>query len=453
MRGLVRISVMGALLACAGGLAVVAGPASAQGSYSPYNETAASALARYVRNLAQNPKDFDSLIGAGRAALELGDAQAAAGFFARADEVNPQSPLPQEGMGAVQVANGDAKAAMPYFTRAQQLGATPAMIGCERGLAYDLLGQQAKAQADYRAALSGADADEARRRLALSLAISGDKTNAIATLAPLSAKGDATTNRVRAFVLALTGDPKSAMTAIDAAMPGSWSSVAPFLQRLPSLAAGQKAAAVNLGIFPDSTASQAAYPYAAPTPSQMAYAPPPPVSQTSYTGAPPAPAPQPAPPAVQTASTDRLAGIDALLHAPSAPQSARPQWQQPALQDQPAQPRARPVQVAYVPELPRAAPPRVESATGSKIWLQLESGQNQGSLSHDFARMKARNPDLFEGITAYVAQSSDRVRLVIGPFRGSSDANIFADDLHDIGVDAFRWTNSASDRIVPIASQ
>ena len=48
------------------------------------------------------------------------------------------------------------------------------MLGCDRGLAYDLLGQQAQAQADYRAALSGADADEARRRLALSLAISGD---------------------------------------------------------------------------------------------------------------------------------------------------------------------------------------------------------------------------------------------------------------------------------------
>jgi tetratricopeptide (TPR) repeat protein len=175
MRGLLHIRVIGALLACAGGVGIVAAaPASALGSYSPYNETASAALARYLRALADDPKDFQSLIGAGRAALVLGDMQSAAGFFARADEVNPRSPQPQAGMGAVQVHLGDAKAAMPYFTRAQQLGATQALLGCERGLAYDLMGQQALAQADYRAALSGPDADEARRRLALSLAISGD---------------------------------------------------------------------------------------------------------------------------------------------------------------------------------------------------------------------------------------------------------------------------------------
>jgi hypothetical protein len=155
----------------------------------------------------------------------------------------------------------------------------------------------------------------------------------------------------------------------------------------------------------------------------------------------------------QTASNDRLAGIDALLHTPSAPPPAAA-WQQPTLQDRPPQAKMKPVQVAYVPELPRATPTaRAETSGGSKIWLQLESGQNQGSLSQDFARLKSRNPELFEGITAYVAQSPDRVRLLIGPFRGSSDANIFADDLHDVGVAAFRWTNSSADRIVPIAAE
>jgi Flp pilus assembly protein TadD len=119
-------------------------------------------LARYVRDLAADPKDFTSLIGAGRAALALGDTEAAAGFFARADDVNPNSPLPQAGMGAVSAMNGDPQASLPYFERAQQLGATLATIGCDRGLAYDLLGRQSEAQADYRAALNGPDRDEAR---------------------------------------------------------------------------------------------------------------------------------------------------------------------------------------------------------------------------------------------------------------------------------------------------
>jgi Flp pilus assembly protein TadD len=426
MRGLSHISFVGALCACAAGLAAVAAaPASAQGSYSPYDETPAAALARYVRALADDPKDFNSLIGAGRAALALGDTQAAAGFFARADAVNPQSPLPQAGMGAVQTANGDAKAAMPYFDRAAQLGASQAVLGCDRGLAYDLLGQQAKAQADYRAALAGADADEARRRLALSLAISGDKAGAIAMLAPLSAKGDSAVPRIRAFVLALAGDSKAAMTAIDAAMPGSWSRVSPFLQRLPSLAPGAKAAAVNLGIFPDS--SGPAYAYAAPQ--------------------------RTAPAAVamsQTVSTDRLAGIDALLQEPSPQPQAQPVWEQPPLQQ--PQARAKPVQVAYSAPPPRPATVQRTSSVVEepKIWLQLASGRDESALSQQFDRLKSRYEELFKGITGYVAESGGHARLVIGPFRGASDARIFSDDLHTVGVDSFRWTNSASDRIVPL---
>jgi Flp pilus assembly protein TadD len=388
--------------------AVAPAPAAAQGSYSPYDESAAAALSRYVRALAADPKDFQSLVGAGRAALEIGDTQAAAGFFARADEVNPRSPLPQAGMAAVQVANGDPAAAMPYFARAQQLGATSAMLGCDRGLAYDLLGQQANAQADYRAALGGRDAEEARRRLALSLAISGDKAGAIATIAPLSAKGDATTSRVRAFILALGGDANAALRAINAAMPGSSASVAPFLQRLPALSAGQKAAAVNLGIFPDANAT-ATYAYSAPS-------------------------------STVAASADRLADIDALLRAQNS--AAASSGTQP--------PQAQTVQASY------KAPPRasaVQAATLSKIWLQLASGPNQNALSGQFRRMRSQNSDLFEGIKGYVAEGGDRARLVVGPFRGPSDAAIFAEDLRTVGIDAFRWTSSASDRIVPLATQ
>ena len=439
MRGFLKVSFLSALLA--GATFVAAPPAAAHGSYSPYNETASAALARYVRNLASDPKDFDSLIGAGRAALELGDTQAAAGFFARADEINPRSPLPQAGMGAVSVDSGNAKGAMPYFTRAQQLGATPAMLGCDRGLAYDMLGQQAQAQADYRAALSGADADEARRRLALSLAISGDKANALATLAPMSASGDATTTRVRAFILALTGDSNAAMTAVDAAMPGSWASVAPFLQRLPSLAAGQKAAAVNLGIFPDANAPIVSYASTTPPPA-------PPVRPA---------APPQAPRVVASVTTDRLTGIDALLRGTTAsPAPPQPVWEQPRL---PQNDTSQPIRLAYNPSPAPSVVQRTQSAPqiaavqAHKVWLQLASGQNANALSGEFRRMKSRNKDVFEGIRPYLAKSGDRSRLVIGPFRGPLDADILADDLHTVGIDAFRWSNSESDEVVPLASE
>ena len=402
MRGLLGISLGMALALGAGAIATA--PANAQGSYSPYDESPAAALARYIRTLASSPKDFDALIGAGKAALELGDAQAAAGFFARADEQNPRSPLPQAGMGAVSVANGNPQAALPYFKRAQKLGASAASFAVDRGLAYDLLGQQSQAQADYRLALNGRDSDEARRRLALSLAISGDQATALQTLAPLSAKGDSGVPRVRAFVLALTGDSNSAIRAINAVMPGSSAGVAPLLRRLPALSSAQKAAAVNLGVFPDS--SSATYAYATPS--------------------------RPVAPAA-AASTDRLSDIDALLSG-----SAQ------------AQPAPRAVQVAYSRPPAPAAAQRSVAPFKAKIWLQLASGQDVDDLSDRFRRLKSKSPDVFDGIKPYVARSADRARLLVGPFRGSSDAAIFAQDLETLGVDAFKFTNSPADRIAPL---
>jgi Flp pilus assembly protein TadD len=414
---------LGALSACVATVVAV-DPAAAQGSYSPYAESPAAALARYVRTLASEPKDFSALIGAGKSALELGDAQAAAGFFARADEVNPKSPMPQAGMGAVSVANGEAQAALPYFTRAQQLGAPVALFGTDRGLAYDLLGRQRDAQADYRAALGGPDGEEARRRLALSLAISGDKAGALQTLAPLAAKGDSTTNRIRAFVLALAGDSQGAMVAINAAMPGSWSRVQPFLAKLPALAPAQKAAAVNLGIFPDS--GDTAYAYSTPVENYAA----------------------PRPVTAQIA-TDRLSGIDSLLQQPAVQASvATPSstWQTAA---------PPPVQVAYNAPVtrPMMSPKSASGSAPGKIWPQLASGPNASALPGQFTRLKSHNPDLMDGIKGYVAKSGDRARLLIGPFRGNSDAQIFAEDLESVGVTAFRWTNSESDEIVPLGTE
>jgi len=394
----------GAIVACVCASAFGASPVAAQGSYSPYDESPTAALGRYVRTLASEPKDFEALIGAGKSALELGDVQAAAGFFARADEVDPRSPLPHAGMGAVAVANGEAQAALPYFKRAQQLGAPLASFACDRGLAYDLLGRQSEAQADYRVALPTRDGDEARRRLALSLAISGDRATALQTLAPLSAKGDARVARVRAFVLALTGDANAAGNAINAVMPGSATGVAPFLRQLPTLGAGQKAAAVNLGIIPGDSTATASY---------------------------------------ASANADRLSDIDALLSGtPAASQSvsSAPAWQ------------AQPVQVSYA----RPPAPTVQRAVAPyqpKIWLQLASGQDVDDLSSRFRRLKKDNPELFEGIKPYLSRSAERARLLVGPFKGTSDATIFADDLKTVGIDAFRFTNSQTDRIAPLAAE
>ena len=404
----VRVRVAALILGVVGlTLAASSELVAAQTAYA-YREPPAAALDRHIRVLARSPKDFLALIGAGKAALELGDNHAAVGFFGRADEVFPSSPLPQAGLGAAMVSDGDAYGAMQYFDRARQLGATPAMIGVDRGLAYDLMGRHSDAQADYRAALGGRDADEARRRLALSLAITGNKAGAIETLAPLAARGDMGASRARALVLALSGDLEGARRSLDSVMPGSSARMAPFFAKLPSLRSDQKAAAVNLGIFPNT--GQPSYAYVAP-----------PRATAPATQPPPARSQQ----GVMPMSGDRLASIDELLR-PNASGAL-----------------SRPVQVASIPPQSRRQPDisAASPATRPRVWVQLASGSNPDALPDQFRRMKSRHRVLFDGISGYVAESADRSRLLIGPFKSVSDANIFVEDLESVRVDAFSWTS------------
>jgi len=178
--------------------------------------------------------------------------------------------------------------------------------------------------------------------------------------------------------------------------------VTPFVQRLPALTAGQRAAAVNLGIFPDSGDNALA------------------------SNAPAGP------------SADRLADLEALLRVAPAPQPSQPAT---------VQAPARTVQASYARSAMQAA--RFES----KIWLQLASGPDDAGLSSEFRRLRSKNPDLFDGLKPYVARTAGGARLLVGPFRGRSDAEILAEDFATVGIDALNFTNSQADRIAPLAAE
>jgi tetratricopeptide (TPR) repeat protein len=398
-----------AVLICASAAAALgAGSVAAQTPYTVAPvaaESPSDAMGRYLRILANTPRDFQALMGAGRAALDLGDSQAAAGFFGRADEVWPTSPLPQIGMGGATVLEGDGDGALIYFARAQKLGASPIMMGADRGLAYDLLGRHADAQADYRAALGGPQADEARRRLALSLAITGNRDGALVALSPLLLRRDPASVRTRALVLALSGDQNSARAAVEGAMPGSWPQMAPFIARLATLNSAQKAAAVNLGIFPGSGQASTG------------------IAAASSVGV-QAPA----------SRVDRLADIDALLHSPSGLAPAGP----PApVAPVPAPTLAPPAQTAGQPA--PSATSTVSASRQKRFWVQLASGANASALAGQMRKIRARSEDMLNGISGYIAEEPGKARLLVGPFRNSADAETFAADLETLNIDAFRW--------------
>ena len=476
-------------------------------------ETPAASLARAVRTLAQSPRDFTALIAAGRAALDLGDMQAAIGFFGRAEEVRPSDPAPKIGMGAAMVATGDASGALSWFYQAQQLGATAVTIGADRGLAQDLLGNQPAAQTDYRAALGGPEGDDARRRLALSLGISGDRTGAFSTLQPLLMRRDPAAQRIRAFVLALLGDERGASDAIDRAMPGTGARMAGFFRLLPRLSAPQKAAAVHLGIFPDPSQIQVAsvsprtVAQAPSRPEPIAVAPvvtppsrlaenrstlartPPrtePNRAAEPTGAPtvepvsftlpsdtPAGAVQAASQAARSeattvvpASGDRLSGIDRLLAQADelpVPPAPRPRFEQPvkvAARDTSKAKKAAELKKAAearkLADAKKAAEEKAERealGVAGTYWVQLAGGSHENYMGAEYKKLAAKSSALRKR-GGHVTQGKDYFRLVTGPFDSKSAAQAFVNTLAKDGVDGFSWTRTpATIRIEKLPSK
>ncbi len=389
-------------------------------------------LFRNVRILVQRPRDYKALIEAGRAALNTGDAETAAGFFGRAAEVIPTAPAPRAGMGAALAAMGEESPALVEFERAARSGAPLSSFAIDRGLARDLLGQQALAQADYKLALAGPNANEARRRLALSQAISHNPTAAKATLVRLRKRRDAATVLVRAFVAALRGDVTSAGDLLDATMPGMGSGFDPFFRDLSSLSSAEKAAAVHLGIMPSSSLNIASSSR----------------TKVAVVDMSPMPAARRLPnrrvplnadgSQLKPSRTDRLSGIDALLKSPvPTPTAAQMNWQHASI---------RPVR-APPPPAPIAAPAR------SREWVQLASDTDMNKLASQFTRIAGRLPDLFQGIRPHVSLVGDQTKLLVGPFKDRENGELFIDGLAEARVRGRRWVNPAGQLVSILAAR
>ncbi|MFK3888960.1 SPOR domain-containing protein [Sphingomonas sp. NPDC079357] len=234
------------------GSMTAAEPAVAQEVVATANPDA-DRLADVVRRLGSAPRDLSALIEAGDLSFALGDATAAAALYKRAEAVDPNNGRVKAGIARILVNGERPGEALRYFEQAQRHGAPMPQYADDRGLAYDLIGEQERAQQDYRLALgqSGQEAtklDEIRRRYALSLGISGRQEEALAQIEPLLRRQDRGAWRARAFILAMNGDVLGANKIATSMMPrGMAGGLAAFFQRLPTLSPVDRAFAVHFG--------------------------------------------------------------------------------------------------------------------------------------------------------------------------------------------------------------
>ena len=223
-------------------------PLAAQAVVQPLHRTLADDLGDVMRRLASNPRDLNALIEAGDLSIRMGDLSAAASLFARADKIAPRDGRVKAGMGSVLVRSERPGEALRFFQQAESFGVSPSRFAADRGLAYDLIGEQARAQADYRLALAKDRDDETLRRYALSLGISGQQAQALEQLDPLVRQQDRAAWRARAFVMAMSGDTAGANKIATTMMPATMAQgLGAFFQRLPTLPAADRAFAVHFG--------------------------------------------------------------------------------------------------------------------------------------------------------------------------------------------------------------
>jgi len=410
----------------------------------------AEALARYLRVLARDPGDLEALSGAGAAALAVGDADAAINFYVRAEKISPRDGRIKAGLGSALVQKEQARAALRLFDTATDLGVPPVDVALDRGLAYDLRGDNKKAQAEYALVTRSRPDPEATRRLALSLAMSGDRMSALAILDPLLRKRDIAAWRARAFVLAMTGDAPGAEAAAYSVLPRYQAdALKPFLARLSSLKPAEKAAAVHFGHFPEDK-----------VPVEMAQASPAASSKGSV------PASVARTPAAQRPAFDndgrlvmraetpsgKAGAVPATPPAPEPPlmlgESEKAADQRSLAEDRrAAQKRAAAEKAAAEKKAKAKEEAKAKKSNPERYWVQIASGAYKPDLDKEWDKQKGRYPKVLSGRTPWTTPYKSTNRLLVGPFASKDAAQDFVNDARSGGLSSFPVTTSAGQKV------
>lgn len=473
-----------------GGLPVNAAAAQdvvAQPVVQPLPPAEVQRLNRALVALAKAPRDRDTLIEAGQASLGVDDLEAAIGFFGRAAEVDPGHPEVAQGLGSVYLRAGRAGEALLQFERALAGGADERAVLTDQALTLDLVGEHPAAQAAYTRALQLDPAnDEARRRLAVSFAITGNRARFEETLRPLLDKRDTAAQRARAFGLAILGDGDRATAIVEQVMPRDLATrLVPYLGYMPRLTKPQQAAAANLGIFPRAADIGRDDPrlarFAAEERAESRLAPAgPPLDARPAPTTVAAPAPAPARVATVTPVTVTTVAAPAAA-VTSAPTSAPAPAFVPAPNPAPAPPAPMRVADAFADlvaaplpdarvsgdavditritvkrELPPPPPEKAKPKEPpkpvhpSRIWVQVATGKNVKALGFDWRRIAKEGGAPLAKLKPHTTRWGEANRLLAGPVDTREKAQALVRELKGKGVDSFLYVSPEGEEIQPV---
>ncbi len=431
-------------------------------------------LNRALVALAKAPRDRDALIEAGQASLGVDDLEAAIGFFGRAAEVDAGHPAVAQGLGSVYLRAGRAGEALLQFERALAGGIDERAVLTDQALTLDLVGEQAAAQAAYLRALQLDPAnDEARRRLAISHAITGNRARFEETLRPLLDRRDMAAQRARAFGLAIMGDGDRAKVIVEQVMPRDLATrLVPYLGYMPRLTRPQQAAAANLGIFPRAAdigrddPRLARFAAEERADNRLAPAGPPLDARPVPVPAPvSAPAPEPAPAQARVATVTPVT----VTTVAATPQPAAPAPQPVRVADAFADLLAGPlpdgrvsggaVDISRITVKRELPPPPAEKPKPkeppkpvhpSRVWVQVATGKNAKALGFDWRRIAREAGAPLAKLKPHTTRWGEANRLLAGPVDNRDKAQALVRELKAKGVDSFLYVSPEGEEIQPV---
>ena len=462
-------------------LAVSQPPALAQEVVQSLPPEGTQELNRALQRLARNGDDVGALLDAGDAAMRLGDIAAAIGFYGRAQAIDPDRPRIALGLARAYTFSRRPVEALRLFAEAERGGIPLSTMAAERGLAFDLVGDAASAQSLYRLAIAAGGDDGTRRNLALSQAISGDKTGFEATLLPMLESGDNAAWRTRAFGLAILGETEAAVKiARDMMRPDMAGRIEPYLRYMTELTPAQQAAAGALGVFPRTAAigrddaQIAAYatssdPGVRDAADALAPAGPPlgssrtaqPIVEGNEGELPAIAANDALPPVTRPQVSEQISTAPPQETTVSPPASAPAQPAERASLDDAfadfdlsssasTAPRQGAVDIRTI-EVPRENAEPAAPAHPARHWVQVATGRDIEALGFDWRRIGRNSEGILAGKSAFTARWGEANRLLAGPYDSAADARDAVGRLRAAGFDSFPFSSEEGQAVFPLA--
>ena len=375
------------------------------------------AMVFYDRALQFDPAYPLALRAAAANAMARGAGAEAARYYSTWANAEPRNPDALIGLASTLIVQQKPDEALALLQRAEDLNGHKGRIGAQRGIALDLQGNTAAAQAAYAVALDANTGDASTtQRMALSLALGRQDGAALTLMKRFGSEPEsAEVRRTLALIHALGGrQADAAEIAASIFTLADAQKMRAFYAQLPRLTLRERALAVHFGMLPGSAPIMAA---ASSSPRPM-----------------PAPvAPIPSGPAPST-----------ITATPVPPPAPRPSTPAPA----PSQVTKAPVTTAP----PVAATPISASqlAARPRIWVQVSSLADASRLNVEWRRVRGAAGEALVGQLPYVQRAGATNRLLVGPYATEAAARQAVARLKARRVDSLINRTPAGANLVPL---